>query len=58
MAKKPELEPTTEKEVVVEKKADQPKKVWTEAELAVLPREEYLKAEADIKSGKASVKVD
>ena len=31
-------------------------KVWTEEELAVLPREEFQKVEADIRNGKAAVK--
>lgn len=31
-------------------------KVWTEEELAVLPREEFQKVEADIRNGKATVK--
>ena len=31
-------------------------KVWTEAELAVLPRDEFQKVEADIRNGKATVK--
>lgn len=31
-------------------------KEWTYDELVILPREEYLKVEADIKAGKAKVK--
>ena len=30
-------------------------KVWTEEELAVLPRDKFLKIEADIRDGKARV---
>lgn len=30
-------------------------KVWTEEELAVLPRDKFLKIEADIRNGKARV---
>lgn len=38
----------------IEKKSEW--KVWTEEELAVLPREEFQKVEADIRNGKATVK--
>ena len=31
-------------------------KIWTYDELVLLPREEYLKIEADIKAGRAKVK--
>lgn len=44
--------------VEVEKPKKSEWKIWTESELAVLPREEYLKAEEDIRLGKASVKKD
>lgn len=58
MAKKTELEENIEavetEEVETPKKSEW--KVWTEEELAVLPREEYQKVEADIRNGKATVK--
>lgn len=58
MAKKTELEENIEavetEEVETPKKSEW--KVWTEEELAVLPREEFQKVEADIRSGKATVK--
>jgi hypothetical protein len=58
MAKKTELEENIEavetEEVGTPKKSEW--KVWTEEELAVLPREEYQKVEADIRNGKATVK--
>lgn len=38
----------------IEKKSEW--KVWTEEELAVLPRDEFQKVEADIRNGKATVK--
>ena len=38
----------------IEKKSEW--KVWTEEELAVLPREEFQKVEAYIRNGKATVK--
>lgn len=45
-----------EEEVV---ELDAPKsevKVWTYEELVILPRDEYLKVESDIRAGKAKVK--
>lgn len=33
-------------------------KVWTYDELVVLPRDEYLRVEKDIRSGKAKVQID
>ena len=58
MAKKAELEENIEavetEEVETPKKSEW--KVWTEEELAVLPREEFQKVEADIRNGKATVK--
>lgn len=58
MAKKTELEENIEavetEEVGTPKKSGW--KVWTEEELAVLPREEFQKVEADIRNGKATVK--
>jgi len=58
MAKKTELEENIEavetEEVETPKKSEW--KVWTEEELAVLPREEFQKVEADIRNGKATVK--
>ena len=58
MAKKTELEENIEavetEEVGTPKKSEW--KVWTEEELAVLPREEFQKVEADIRNGKATVK--
>lgn len=58
MAKKTELEEDIEavetEEVETPKKSEW--KVWTEEELAVLPREEFQKVEADIRNGKATVK--
>lgn len=59
MAKK-----TTKKEVTIEAvekpvKVETPKKEvkeWTYDELAILPRDQYLKVEADIKAGRATVK--
>lgn len=63
MAKKTELEEnieTVETEEVEAEEVWTPKKsewkVWTEEELAVLPREEFQKVEADIRNGKATVK--
>ena len=68
MAKKKELKAVTIEEAVetpVEetvKPIETPKvkaqtniKVWTEEELAVLPRDKFLKIEADIRDGKARV---
>lgn len=68
MAKKKELKAVTIEEAVetpVEETAkpiETPKvkaqtniKVWTEEELAVLPRDKFLKIEADIRDGKARV---
>lgn len=68
MAKKKELKAVTIEEAVetpVEETAkpiETPKvkaqtniKVWTEEELAVLPRDKFLKIEADIRNGKARV---
>ena len=69
MAKKKELKAVTIKEEAVEtpveetvKPIETPKvkaqtniKVWTEEELAVLPRDKFLKIEADIRNGKARV---
>ncbi len=44
-------------EEVVEIDAPKPEvKVWTYEELVVLPRDEYLKVESDIRAGKAKVK--
>ena len=58
MAKKTELEENIEavetEEVETPKKSEW--KVWTEEELAVLPRDEFQKVEADIRNGKATVK--
>ena len=58
MAKKTELEENIE--AVETEKVETPKKsewkVWTEEELAVLPRDEFQKVEADIRNGKATVK--
>ena len=58
MAKKTGLEENIEavetEEVGTPKKSEW--KVWTEEELAVLPREEFQKVEADIRNGKATVK--
>ena len=58
MAKKTELEENIEavetEEVGTPKKSEW--KVWTEEELAVLPRDEFQKVEADIRNGKATVK--
>ena len=58
MAKKTELEENIEavetEEVETPKKSEW--KVWTEEELAVLPREEFQKVEAEIRNGKATVK--
>ena len=58
MAKKTELEENIE--AVETEEVETPKKsgwkVWTEEELAVLPREEFQKVEADIRNGKATVK--
>jgi hypothetical protein len=58
MAKKTELEESIEtvntEEVETPKKSEW--KVWTEEELAVLPRDEFQKVEADIRNGKATVK--
>jgi len=63
MAKKTELEEDIEAVETEEVKAEEVKtpkksewKVWTEEELAVLPREEFQKVEADIRNGKATVK--
>ena len=63
MAKKTELEENieaVETEEVETEEVKAPKKsewkVWTEEELAVLPREEFQKVEADIRNGKATVK--
>jgi len=59
MAKKKELKAVTIEEEAVETpkvKAQTNIKVWTEEELAVLPREEFQKVEADIRNGKATVK--
>lgn len=69
MAKKKELKAVTIEEEAVEtpveetvKPIETPKvkaqtdiKVWTEEELAVLPRDKFLKIEADIRNGKAKV---
>lgn len=69
MAKKKELKAVTIEEEAVEtpveetvKPIETPKvkaqtniKVWTEEELAVLPRDKFLKIEADIRNGKARV---
>ena len=69
MAKKKELKAVTIEEEAVEtpveetvKPIETPKvkaqtniKVWTEEELAVLPRDKFLKIEADIRDGKARV---
>jgi hypothetical protein len=58
MAKKTELEENIE--AVETEEVETPKKsgwkVWTEEELAVLPRDEFQKVEADIRNGKATVK--
>lgn len=58
MAKKTELEENIE--AVETEEVETPKKsgwkVWTEEELAVLPREEFQKVEAEIRNGKATVK--
>ena len=58
MDKKTELEENIE--AVETEEVETPKKsgwkVWTEEELAVLPREEFQKVEADIRNGKATVK--
>ena len=58
MAKKTELEENIE--AVETENVETPKKsewkVWTEEELAVLPRDEFQKVEADIRNGKATVK--
>lgn len=58
MAKKTELEEDIE--AVETEEVETPKKsgwkVWTEEELAVLPRDEFQKVEADIRNGKATVK--
>ena len=58
MAKKTELEENIES--VETEEVETPKKsgwkVWTEEELAVLPRDEFQKVEADIRNGKATVK--
>lgn len=44
-------------EEVVEIDAPKPEvKVWTYEELVILPRDEYLKVESDIRAGKAKVK--
>ena len=57
MAKKTELEENIE--AVETEEVETPKKsgwkVWTEEELAVLPRDKFLKIEADIRDGKARV---
>ena len=45
-----------EKIETIEVKEQKWVKTWTYEELSVLPRDEYLKAEADIRSGKAKVK--
>lgn len=50
-----ETEEVKTPEVETEKKSES-KKVWTEEELAVLPRERFLEIEADIRNGKATVK--
>lgn len=69
MAKKKELKAVTIEEEAVETPVEEtvrpietPKvkaqtniKVWTEEELAVLPRDKFLKIEADIRNGKARV---
>lgn len=69
MAKKKELKAVTIEEEAVETpveetvkpietskvKAQTNIKVWTEEELAVLPRDKFLKIEADIRNGKARV---
>lgn len=69
MAKKKELKAVTVEEEAVEtpveetvKPIETPKvkaqtniKVWTEEELAILPRDKFLKIEADIRDGKARV---
>ena len=58
MDKKTELEENIE--AVETEEVETPKKsgwkVWTEEELAVLPREKFQKVEADIRNGKATVK--
>ena len=58
MAKKTELEENIE--AVETEEVETPKKsgwkVWTEEELAGLPRDEFQKVEADIRNGKATVK--
>lgn len=61
-----EVEDTVEENVPVEEKIEETEekpskkessvKEWTEEELAVLSREEFAKAEADILAGKAKVK--
>lgn len=59
MAKKKELEEVTiEEEVTPEKEVLWAKKVWTETELAIMPLDEQRKVIADIKAGKASIKID
>ena len=62
MAKKKELKAVTIEEETV-KPIETPKvkaqaniKVWTEEELAVLPREEMYAVIADIEAGKATIK--
>ena len=62
--KKKKLEKVVEKTVEapveeIVKPAPTPKKEvkeWTYDELVILPREEYLKVEADIRAGRAKVK--
>ena len=56
MAKKIELQEDIEAVETVETPKKSDWKVWTEEELAVLPREEFQKVEADIRNGKATVK--
>jgi len=52
-----EAELPVEEEVVEEYVAPKNEvKVWTYDELVVLPRDEYLKVECDIRAGKAKVK--
>lgn len=63
MATKKKTVKATPKVEVIEKKVEiapveEPKqevKVWTYDELVVLPRDEYLKVENDVRSGKARV---
>jgi hypothetical protein len=56
MAKKTELQEDIEAVETVEAPKKSEWKVWTEEELAVLPRDEFQKVEADIRNGKATVK--